>query len=134
IPEEVFTQEYEAPSTEGPGGLRANLLKAMKLLEEAGWVIEDRRRVNAETGRPFEFEILLNNPDFERICQPFVQNLARLGINARIRTVDTAQYQNRMDNFDFDMTVEVFPQSLSPGNEQRDFWSSEAAQTPGSRN
>lgn len=134
IPEEVFTQEYEAPSTEGPGGLRANLLKAMKLLEEAGWVIEDRRRVNAETGRPFEFEILLNNPDFERICQPFVQNLARLGINARIRTVDTAQYQNRMDNFDFDMTVEVFGQSLSPGNEQRDFWSSEAAQTPGSRN
>jgi len=134
IPEEVFTQEYEAPSTEGPGGLRANLLKAMKLLEEAGWVIEDRRRVNAATGRPFEFEILLNNPDFERICQPFVQNLARLGINARIRTVDTAQYQNRMDNFDFDMTVEVFPQSLSPGNEQRDFWSSEAAQTPGSRN
>src|SRR5690606_19770622 len=116
IPEEVFTQEYEAPSTEGPGGLRANLLKAMKLLEEAGWVIEDRRRVNAATGRPFEFEILLNNPDFERICQPFVQNLARLGINARIRTVDTAQYQNRMDNFDFDMTVEVFPQSLSPGN------------------
>lgn len=134
VPDEVFTQEYEAPSTAGPGGLRANLLQAVKLLEEAGWAVENGRRVNAETGRPFEFEILLDNPDFERIVQPFVRNLARLGITARIRTVDTAQYRNRMDNFDFDMTVQVFGQSLSPGNEQRDFWSSEAAQIPGSRN
>jgi microcin C transport system substrate-binding protein len=80
------------------------------------------------------FEILLVNPAFERITGPFLRNLERLGIEATMRTVDTAQYQNRMDAFDFDMAVTVWGQSLSPGNEQRDFWSCAAAETPGSRN
>ena len=98
-------------------------------LDRAGRQASSTRRASR-----FEFEILLASPDFERIAQPFVQNLERLGIAARIRTVDPAQYQNRMDDFDFDMTVEMFGQSLSPGNEQRDFWGSAAADIPGSRN
>ena len=81
-----------------------------------------------------EFEILLVSPAFERVALPFVRNLERLGIGARVRTVDTAQYQNRIDGFDFDMSVQSFPQSLSPGNEQRDWWSSATADIPGSRN
>jgi len=80
------------------------------------------------------FEILLDQPDFERITLPFVKNLERLGVTAHLRTVDTAQYQHRLEDFDFDMTVKVWAESLSPGNEQRDDWTSEAARTPGSQN
>jgi microcin C transport system substrate-binding protein len=80
------------------------------------------------------FEVLLADPAFERITLPFVKNLERLGVVARVRTVDTAQYQNRLDTFDFDMTVAVWGESLSPGNEQRDNWSAEAARIKGSRN
>jgi microcin C transport system substrate-binding protein len=80
------------------------------------------------------FEILISDPTWERIALPFAKSLERLGITARVRTVDTAQYQNRTDNFDFDMIVAVWGQSLSPGNEQRDDWGSTAAATPGSRN
>jgi microcin C transport system substrate-binding protein len=133
LPEEVFTKIYQAPSTEGEGGIRQNLRTALGLLREAGWNVEGGRLVNAQ-GQPFSFEILLNGPSFERHTLPFVQNLERLGITATVRAVDPAQYQNRMDSFDFDMTVEAFGQSLSPGNEQRDFWGSEAADIPGSRN
>jgi microcin C transport system substrate-binding protein len=90
--------------------------------------------VREETGGPFSFEILLNSPTWERISLPFAKNLERLGIEARVRTVDTAQYQKRVEEFDFQMIVDVFPQSLSPGNEQRDFWGSAAAEERGSRN
>jgi microcin C transport system substrate-binding protein len=134
IPEQVFTQVYEPPSSEVEGGIRANLRKARRLLEEAGWRFTDNRLVNEATGRPMEFEILLVNPAFERIAAPFKKNLERLGIDARIRTVDTSQYEFRAENFDFDMIVGGWGESLSPGNEQRDFWSSQAAETPGSRN
>jgi len=134
IPDEVFTKEYVPPSTDRPGGVRANLLKAQDLLKQAGWIVRDNKLVNAHTGEPFAFEILLVNPAFERIAAPFANNLRRLGIAARIRTVDTSQYQNRTDQFDFDMIVDAFGQSLSPGNEQRDFWTSKAAETAGSRN
>jgi microcin C transport system substrate-binding protein len=103
-------------------------------LKEAGWIVRDGTLVNEKTGQPFEFELLLDSPAFERVGLAFARNLKRLGITMRIRTVDTAQYQRRIDNFDFDMTVEVFAQSLSPGNEQRDFWGSLAAGEPGSRN
>jgi microcin C transport system substrate-binding protein len=134
IPEEVFTETYKPPSTDVPGGLRANLRTALELLNEAGWVIEDGRLVNQQTGRPMAFEILLVSPEFERIVLPFIQNLERLGIRATVRVVDTAQYQQRTDNFEFDMTSTVWGQSPSPGNEQRDYWGSKAADTPGSRN
>jgi microcin C transport system substrate-binding protein len=133
LPEEVFTKAYHAPSTEGEGGLRQNLRTALRLLREAGWTVENGKLVNAD-GQPFRFEILLNGPAFERHTLPFVKNLERLGIEATVRPVDPAQYQNRMDDFDFDMTVESFGQSLSPGNEQREFWGSEAADIRGSRN
>jgi microcin C transport system substrate-binding protein len=133
VSREVFGEAPRPPST-GPGGIRPNLVKALELLAEAGWVVRDMRLVHAATGRPMSFEILNDSPTWERIALPFVQNLERLGVQASIRTVDAAQYEYRLKHFDFDMTVAVFSQSLSPGNEQADFWGSEAARTPGSRN
>ncbi|MCF8482294.1 MAG: extracellular solute-binding protein [Rhodospirillum sp.] len=133
IPERVFTEEYNPPSTDTPGGLRANLKKALDLLREAGWSVKDGKLVNGE-GKPFSFEILLVQPEFEKIILPMAKNLERLGIDVSIRTVDTAQYINRLTQFDYDMIVGSWGQTESPGNEQRDFWSSAAADTPGSRN
>jgi microcin C transport system substrate-binding protein len=136
LPREVFTSAYQPPVTDGSGNIRENMRGALHLLQQAGWTISgaDRRLRNAGSNEAMEFEILLSDPVFERVCLPYVQNLDRLGITARVRTVDATQYQNRINDFDFDMTVGLFPQSLSPGNEQRDFWSSQAASTPGSRN
>ena len=133
VPDEVFTREYQPPSTE-PDGVRPNLVRALELLRQAGWVVRDMRLVHAETGQPLTFEILIDEPTWERIALPFVKNLERLGVTARVRTVDSAQYEYRLKQFDFDMTVAVFPQSLSPGNEQVDYWASVSADTPGSRN
>jgi microcin C transport system substrate-binding protein len=134
VPEDVFTTAYEPPSTDGSGNNRANLRKGLEILKGAGWVVRGGKLVNTASGATMEFEILLNDPVFERICQPLVQNLDRLGVQARIRIVDTAQYQNRIDEFDFAVIVATFGQSESPGNEQRDFWSSQSADTKGSRN
>ncbi len=134
IPPEVFTETYEPPVAGDSQRLRANLRTALKLLQEAGWVFKDRMLVHGETGTPFQFEILLNAPTWERIALPFTRNLKRLGIEARVRTVDSAQYENRVTHFDFDVVVQVWGQSLSPGNEQRDSWGSRAAHLPGSRN
>jgi len=134
LPPEVFTQVYEPPSTDVPGGQRANLQAALTLLKEAGWVYRDRQLVNEKTGQSFKFEFLVFQPSTERIAVPFKNNLSRMGIEMEIRTVDSSQYVNRVDNYDFDMTSVVWGQSLSPGNEQRDFWSSEAADRPGTRN
>jgi len=133
VPQEVFTREYQPPTT-GPDGVRPNLVHALALLAEAGWVVRDLKLVNAQTGQPLTFEILLDTPSFERIALPFVKNLERLGVTARVRTVDAAQYEYRVKQFDFDMIVGLLPQSLSPGNEQNDYFSSAAADTPGSRN
>ena len=134
IPDAVFTTEYDPPKYDGSGNIRDGLRKAIRLLMAAGWTFKGEKLVNAKTGEPFEFEILLNEPIYERIVLPFAQNLARMGITARVRTVDTAQYQRRMDTFDYDMTVVLLPQSLSPGNEQRDFFGSRAANEHGSQN
>jgi microcin C transport system substrate-binding protein len=133
-PGEVFTRAYEPPLTDGSGNIRDNLSAALALLKDAGWVVKGQKLVNARTGEPMTFEILLSDPSFERITLPFVKNLERLGVTARVRTVDTAQYQNRLDAFDFDMTVAVWGESLSPGNEQRDNWTAGAAKIKGSRN
>jgi len=133
VPEQVFTEEYKLPVTDGSGNNREGLRRALGLLREAGWRVRDRRLVDAE-GRPFEFEILLNGPSFERIALPYVQWLQRLGMAPRVRTVDPAQYQVRMDAFDYDMTVDVIAQSLSPGNEQRDYWTCDKAKENGSQN
>ncbi len=134
IPEEVFTQEYKPPVSDGSGQIRDNLRQALDLLKQAGWSIRDQRMVHEASGQPMVFEILLVSPDFERIVLPFVHNLDRLGITARVRTIDATQYQNRMDTFDYDMVVEAVGQSLSPGNEQRDLWGSEQLLQEGSRN
>lgn len=134
IPDEVFTKVYEPPTSDGSGNLRRNLRQAARLLRKAGWKIENNKLLDPKSGKPIEIEFLLVSPAFERIVTPFIRNLNRLGIQGRIRTVDPAQYQNRIRGFDFDSIVTTFGQSLSPGNEQRDFWSSKAVSRPGSRN
>lgn len=133
LPPEVFTQVYKAPSTDGSGRNRDQLRNALRLLQAAGWSLKDGKLVNTE-GMPFHFEILLVQKEFERVVSPFIRNLERLGISADIRIVDVSQYINRLRQFDFDMVVYGFGQSSSPGNEQRDYWHSTAANTPGSRN
>jgi microcin C transport system substrate-binding protein len=134
VPDEVFTKEYNPPKYDGSGNIRDGLREAVKLLKEAGWSFKNEKLVNDQTGQPFAFEILLNDPQMERIVLPFAKNLERMGIAARVRTVDTAQYEKRMETFDYDMAVVVFGQSLSPGNEQREYWGSAAADEQGSRN
>ena len=134
IPDQVFTAEYDPPKYDGSGNIRDGVRAALKLLKEAGWTFKGEKLVNDETGQPFEFEILLDNPQFERIVLPFAKNLERMGITARVRTVDNAQYQKRMETFDYDMAVVAFGESLSPGNEQREYWGSQSADEQGSRN
>ena len=129
----VFQRSYTAPATDGSGWLRENLRKAFPLLEDAGWAVNDMRLVNAD-GEQMQFEILLVSPAFERIVLPFTRNLKRLGIDARIRLVDQTQYINRIRSFDFDMLISGWGQSDSPGNEQRNYWSSASANNPSSRN
>lgn len=133
LPPEVFAKVYQPPATDGSGQIRAGLKEADRLLKEAGWTIRDGKRVNA-AGQPFEFEVMLVSPQFERIVLPFAGNLERLGIKARVRTIDSAQYVRRLETFDFDMIVATYGQSESPGNEQRNYWTSAAADQPGSRN
>jgi microcin C transport system substrate-binding protein len=134
IPDEVFTVAYQPPATDGSGNIRGNLRAAKTLLQDAGWEIRDGALTNATSGEVFKIEFLLVAPAFERIVGPVVKNLERLGVDARIRTVDPAQYQNRLDQFDFDVVVSSRGQSLSPGNEQRNFWTTAAADIEGSQN
>lgn len=134
IPDEIFTAEYNPPRTKGDGRIRTNLKAGDALLKEAGWIIKDKKRVHSETGQVLEFEIMLVSPTLERVTLPMIKNLERLGVKARVRTVDTAQYLRRLETFDFDVITFVFGQSLSPGNEQRGYWGGEAAGQNGSRN
>jgi microcin C transport system substrate-binding protein len=130
LPPDLFTRPFELPKTDGSGNNREGLRHALALLKAAGWTVKDRRLVDAQ-GNPFSFEILLDQPAFERVALPYVQWLGRLGIEARVRTVDPAQYQGRMDSYDFDMTVVNFGESDSPGNEQLDYWSCGSARQEG---
>ncbi|NLZ18154.1 MAG: ABC transporter substrate-binding protein [Desulfobulbaceae bacterium] len=133
LPQEVFTQTLTPPTTTAPKSLRGNLLKAKKLLEQAGWRIQDGVLKNSE-GRTFHFDILLVDNAFERVIAAYANNLKKLGITIEYRSIDPSLYTDRIKNFDFDMVVSVFGQSQSPGNEQRDYWSSQAADQQGSRN
>lgn len=134
LPPELFTTEFSIPKTSGTGqDMRQSLSKANPLLKEAGWVM-GKDGLLEKNGQPFRFEILVNSVAFQRWINPMIGNLKKLGIEAKIRVVETAQYKNRTDSFDFDMTVDTFGQGLSPGNEQRDFWGSTKADTKGSRN
>ena len=134
IADEVFAQEYKPPASDGSGNIRRNLRAAIKLFGQAGWVFKEGTLINEKSGQPLSFEILLSQPIWERIALPFKRNLAKLGVEVKVRTVDTAQYQKRTEKFDFDMIVDVFGQSLSPGNEQRDVWGSASADREGGRN
>ncbi len=133
VPPEVFAAEWKNPHNATPQDARKHLSEAAKLLAEAGWAPKNGVLTNAK-GEELTAEFLLVQPDFERIVQPYKAALDKLGIRASIRIVDTSQYQRRHDTFDFDIIVASFPQSESPGNEQRDFWGSEAAGKEGSRN
>jgi microcin C transport system substrate-binding protein len=134
LPAEVFTEELKPFSTAAPNSLRGNLLQAKNILFEAGWEVRDGVLVSVDSQQPFSFEILLVSPSFERVMAGYVKNLEKLGIQASYRTIDPALYVDRLNRFDFDMVVNVFGQSQSPGNEQRDYWSSAAADRHGSRN
>ncbi|XSG81604.1 MAG: extracellular solute-binding protein [Methyloligella sp. ZOD6] len=134
VPPEVFTQVHENPTTEGKGGLRGNLRKAVKLLNEAGWKVKNGVLTNEKTGEKMQVEFLLVSPLFERIVQPYLRNLEKLGIKGTVRLVDSAQYTRRLQNFNYDIIVNSFAQSRSPGNEQRYYWGSEAADREGSQN
>ena len=134
LPPELFTQQFAIPAFDNPQAERKILKMAVDLFAEAGWAIKGGKMVNSKTGQPFAFEILDFRQGAEATLNPYVDMLRKIGIAATLRFVDSSQYVNRVNNFDYDMITQVLPQSDSPGNEQRDFWSSKAADTPGSRN
>ena len=134
IPPEVFTTPYSNPVNGTAEAVRANLREAIRLMREAGYELKDRRLVNAKTGEPLTVELLVSDPNSERFMLFYKPALERLGVGVTVRTVDDAQYENRLRQWDFDITTAVWGQSLSPGNEQRGFWGSQAADQPGSRN
>ena len=134
VPPEVFTKEYVPPVGGSPEKVRANLREATRLLREAGYEVRNQKLVDAKSGEAMTVEILTQDPNVERYILFYKPSLERLGITVTVRTVDDPQYENRLRNWDFDIIIASWPQSLSPGNEQRDFWGSPAADTPGSRN
>ena len=134
VPPEVFTTPYSNPAGGSPEAVRKNLREAMRLLKEAGWEVRNQKLVNTKTGEPMTVEFLVDEPSSERFVLFYKPSLERLGMTVTVRTVDDAQYQNRLRQWDFDIIVANWGQSLSPGNEQRDFWGSQAADRPGSRN
>lgn len=132
LPPEVFTTPYQAPVSDGSGSDRKNLRTALKLLQSDGWSLQDG--VMTKGDQRLEFEILMSQASSERLVLPFIDNLGKIGVKATPRLVDPIQYQNRIRDFDFDMTSSAFGQSTSPGNEQWEFWGSPLADQPGSRN
>ena len=133
LPPALFTQAYSLPVTDGSGNNRDQLRRAIELLRQAGWQVKDRKLVDAN-GQQMSFSILLSDPSLERPTLPYTESLKKLGIDARVRTVDPAQYQRLTDQFDLDMTMTVYPQGDIPGNELRDYWSCAAAKAEGSSN
>jgi microcin C transport system substrate-binding protein len=134
VPPEVFTSEYQNPVNGKPELVRNNLREATRLLREAGYEIRNQKLVNAKTDEPMTVEFLLDEPVFERFVLFYKPILERLGIGVTVRTIDDAQFENRVRSFDFDIVVGSWGESLSPGNEQRGYWGSRAADRPGSRN
>ncbi len=130
LPPEVFGDTWQPPSDD----MRDNQRKAMTLLKDAGWVYKDQDLVSAKTGEPFSFEILLADPADEKIALEFSRDLKRIGIAARVRTVDSAQFTGRLDAYDYDMVMHRWINSLSPGNEQLNYWGTASAENKGARN
>jgi microcin C transport system substrate-binding protein len=133
LPPALFTDPFTLPVTDGSGNNRQQLLQALKLMQQAGWDVKDRKLVDAD-GQQMSFTILLPDPSYEKVALPYVQDIQRLGIDVHVRTVDPAQYQHVTDDFDFDMTLEVYPESDVPGNELRDYFSCASAKAQGSSN
>jgi microcin C transport system substrate-binding protein len=134
LPGAVFRKSYSPPSADGRGRLRGNLRAARELLAQAGWHINDLQLVHDNGGEPFRFEIMLVRRGNEKLALHLTRNLAKLGIEVSVRTVDTAQYQQRRNTYDFDAMINLWDPSLSPGNEQAFYWGTEAAKREGSRN
>jgi microcin C transport system substrate-binding protein len=134
VPAEVFTMPYSNPVGGNPEAVRSNLREGMKLFKEAGYEVRDHKLVDSKTGAPFELELMSEEPSSERIMLFFKPSLERMGITVTVRTVDSTQYENRTRDWSFDVVIGRWIQSLSPGNEQREFWGSHAADMPGSRN
>jgi microcin C transport system substrate-binding protein len=133
VPAEVFTTPYQNPVGGNPEAVRANLRESARLLKEAGYEVRDRRLVDA-AGKPVAVEILVQDPSAERVALFYKPSLERIGVTTSIRIVDDAQYENRLRSFDYDIIIDTWGESLSPGNEQREYWGSQAADVPGSRN
>jgi microcin C transport system substrate-binding protein len=134
VPAEVFTKPYANPVGGSPENVRANLRESLRLLKEAGYEIRNQKLVNAKTNEPFSIEFLVADPNSERFVLFYKPSLDRLGMAVTVRTVDEAQFVNRERNWDFDVVTAVWGESLSPGNEQRSYWGSQAADQQGSRN
>ena len=134
LPRELFVDPYGPPASDNEGGIRANLRTARALLAESGWHLTNGKLVQGESGEQMEIEFLLVRPTYERVIAPMQKQLMRLDIESRLRTVDASQYWNRLKEFDYDLVVRSWSQYLSPGNEQRNYWTSAAAAAPGSRN
>jgi microcin C transport system substrate-binding protein len=133
VPPEVFTTPYSNPVGGNPQNVRENLREALRLFKDAGYEVKNTKMIDPK-GQQINVELLVEQPAFERVMLFYAPSLQRLGINATVRQVDPAQYENRLRSWDFDVIIASWPESLSPGNEQRYFWSSEAADQPGSRN
>jgi microcin C transport system substrate-binding protein len=133
LPADLFTKPFTLPVTDGSGNNREELRFALDLLRQAGWQVKERKQVGPN-GQPMNFTILLGDPSLERVALPYVQNLQKLGMDVRVRTVDPAQYQHLMDDFDYDMTMWIYPESDIPGNELRDYFSCASARSQGSFN
>ena len=134
VPAEVFTTAYTNPVGGSPEAVRENLREALRLLKEAGYEVRDRKLIDSKTGAQFALELLGEDPSFERVMLFLKPSLERLGIAVSVRTIDPTQYENRLRSWDFDVVVASWPESLSPGNEQREFWGSQSADMAGSRN
>jgi microcin C transport system substrate-binding protein len=134
VPAEVFTTPYSNPVGGSPEAVRRNLREGMKLLKEAGYEVRGGKQVDSKSGAPLEIELLSEDPSFERVLLSYKPSLERMGLTVSTRTIDPTQYENRLRNWDFDVVVASWGESLSPGNEQREYWGSHAADMPGSRN
>src|SRR5450755_2939469 len=134
VPADLFTKPYANPVGGSQQADRNNLREALSAFREAGYEIKNTKLVNAKTGEPFSVEFLAEDPSTERFVLFYKPSLQRMGITVNVRVVDSAQYENRLRQWDFDVIVASWGESLSPGNEQRGFWSSQAADMPGSRN
>jgi microcin C transport system substrate-binding protein len=134
VPAEVFTTAFTNPVGGNADAVRNNLRQALRLFREAGYEVKDQKLTNTKTGEKMTVEVLINAPAFERVVSFWKPLLERVGIDVSIRIVDASQYENRVRGWDFDMVIASWGQSLSPGNEQRGFWGSQAAEQGGSRN